>query len=125
MHVYLQVSTCINLMKARRDVYQAISDPTRREILVLLADRDFSLNEISREFEMSRQAVSLHVQILHECNLVAIEKQGRKRICSVKPDTLWEVHDWVTQFQAFWTQKLRALGKVVDTEQARSNQLKK
>ncbi|GAA4279293.1 ArsR/SmtB family transcription factor [Aquimarina mytili] len=101
-------------METRRDVFQAIADPTRREIISLLANQSMNLNTISENFDMSRQAVSLHIKILQECNLIAIKQQGRQRICEAKLDKLTEVHEWTEQFSIFWTKKLQALKQVVE-----------
>jgi DNA-binding transcriptional ArsR family regulator len=82
-------------MNVGRDVFQAIADPTRREIIHLLSEKPFNLNTLSENFDMSRQAVSLHIKILKECGLVNIRIQGRERFCEAKPDQLQEVSQWV------------------------------
>lgn len=107
-------------METRRDVYQAISDPTRREIIGLLATKSQNLNTISKNFDMSRQAISLHIKILQECNLISVRQQGRERICEVKLESLSEVHQWTEQFKVFWTQKLRSLKSFVEEEHHRA-----
>lgn len=101
-------------METRRDVFQAIADPTRRKIIGILAHQSMNLNRISDNFEMSRQAVSLHIKILQECNLVSIKKHGRERICEAKLENLNEVYEWVEQYNIFWTRKLKALKHVVE-----------
>ncbi|MEJ5995813.1 metalloregulator ArsR/SmtB family transcription factor [Pedobacter sp. Du54] len=93
----------------RRDVFQAIADPTRREIINLIAFNALNLNAIADNFEMSRSAVSQHIKILTECGLVAIEKDGRERICHVKFQKLSEVSNWIEKYRVFWTNKLDAL----------------
>ncbi len=103
-------------MEARRDVFQAIADPTRREIISLLANKAMNLNAISENFDMSRQAVSLHIKILQECNLIAIRQQGRERICEARLEKLNEVHEWTDQFRVFWTKKLKALKQFVEED---------
>ena len=108
---------------ARRDVFQAIADPSRREIITLLADGELNINAIATHFDMSRQAISLHVKILQECRIVSIHKQGRERLCQVDFAALAEVHDWTGQFEAFWRPKLKALGRVV-AENAKSKRNK-
>lgn len=112
-------------MDTRRDVFQAIADPTRREIIDLLAKQSMNLNTIAENFDMSRQAVSLHVKILRECNLIAIRQEGRQRICEAKFEKLNEVHQWTEQFSAFWTQKLYALRQVVENKPKHSPNKKK
>jgi DNA-binding transcriptional ArsR family regulator len=98
-------------MESRRDVFQAIADPTRRQIIDMLAEQPLNLNSIAEQFEVSRQAVSLHVKILEECGLIVINKQGRERYCEARLDQLGEVAGWVTQHQRFWMQKFKSLDK--------------
>ncbi|MES2652081.1 MAG: metalloregulator ArsR/SmtB family transcription factor [Bacteroidota bacterium] len=93
----------------RRDVFQAIADPTRREIINLIAFKALNLNSIAENFEMSRSAVSQHIKILTECGLVAIKKDGRERFCEVRFQKLNEVSDWIEKYRIFWTNKLDAL----------------
>jgi len=90
----------------RRDVFQAIADPTRREIINLLASQSLNLNAIAANFEMSRPAISQHIKILMECDLVEIKKDGRERYCEVKFEKLSEVSEWIDQYKTFWTNKL-------------------
>jgi len=113
LHLYLQALTCI-IMIARRDVYQAIADPTRREIISMIAGQPHNVNAIAEKFDMSRQAVSLHVQILVDCGLIAIKKQGRDRMCEARLDQLSEVSAWVDQYRAHWESKVDALEKYLE-----------
>jgi len=93
----------------RRDVFQAIADPTRREIINLLAHQSLNLNAVAEKFDISRPAISKHIKILTECGLVTIKKQGRERYCEAKLEKLNQVSDWVEQYRKFWTEKLNAL----------------
>ncbi len=122
MYIYASKYLHIILMDTRRDVFQAIADPTRRKIIGLLADQSLNLNAISENFNMSRQAVSLHIKILQECNLIAIRQEGRQRICEAKLEKLNEVHEWTAQFSTFWTQKLKTLKNVVEAEAKSSSE---
>lgn len=115
LRLYLQPNTCI-FMEARRDVFQAIADPTRREIIDLIAQQPQNLNALSANFGMSRQAVSLHVRILEECGLVVIRQQGRERFCEPKLEKLNEVHAWTEKYKAFWMQSFRSLRNYLDAE---------
>ena len=110
-------------METRRDVFQAIADPTRREIIGLLASESLNLNAIAEKFDVTRQAVSLHVKILTECGLIVIKQQGRERLCEAKLDKLSEVYDWVDQYKALWTERFKSLDKYLDKLQ--KNKLKK
>ncbi|MBB6272549.1 DNA-binding transcriptional ArsR family regulator [Pedobacter cryoconitis] len=93
----------------RRDVFQAIADPTRREILNMIAHHSLNLNAVAENFDISRPAISKHIKILTECGLIAIKQQGRERICEAKLEKLNEVSEWIEQYRVFWTAKLDAL----------------
>lgn len=98
----------------RRDVFQAIADPTRREIISLVARSSMNLNAIAGNFDVSRPAISQHIKILTECGLVIIKKQGRERICEAKLEKLNEVSAWIEQYRQFWETKFDALEKYLD-----------
>lgn len=98
-------------MEARRDVFQAIADPTRRTIIDKLAHESLNLNTLAEGFNMSRQAITLHVKILEECGLVSVRQQGRERICEAKLDQLAEISVWIEQYRTFWEQRLDRLEK--------------
>ena len=96
-------------MDYRRDVFHAIADPTRREIIGLLAKSPMNLNAIAENFDVTRQAVSLHVKVLIECGLIEIEKQGRERQCTARLAGLNEVSVWIEQYKKHFEAKLDAL----------------
>jgi DNA-binding transcriptional ArsR family regulator len=108
-------------MKARRDVYQAIADPTRREIINLIAAAPHNVNAIAEKFEMTRQAISLHVGILEECGLIVIKKQGRERFCEAKLNQLDEVADWVEKSKKLWVRKFEKLDNYLTEIKAKNN----
>ncbi len=89
----------------RRDVFQAIADPTRREIITLISRQPLNLNAVAGNFDMSRQAISLHIKILRECGLILIQQEGRDRYCSIQPKKLAEVADWVEPFRNMWEER--------------------
>lgn len=93
----------------RRDVFQAIADPTRREILHLLARQRLHLNAVAENFDISRPAISKHIKILTECGLLTIRQEGRERYCEAQLHKLKEVAEWIQQYHRFWTIKLGAL----------------
>lgn len=93
----------------RRDVFQAIADPTRRAIIGMLAQQPLNLNNVAEHFRVSRPAISKHIRILTECGLIEIEPRGRERYCKARLEKLNEVADWVTQYRRFWNDKLDAL----------------
>jgi len=111
---YIFASKYLHIMEVRRDVFQAIADPTRRQIIHLLSDQSLNLNAIAENFDMSRQAVSLHIKILHECGLITIQTQGRERFCEARLDKLSEVAEWIAQYRRHWENKLDSLEKYLD-----------
>ncbi|MDB5132937.1 MAG: ArsR family transcriptional regulator [Mucilaginibacter sp.] len=108
----------------RRDVFQAIADPTRRDIIGLIAHKSLNLNAIAENFDISRPAISKHIKILTQCGLLTIRQEGRDRFCEANFRRLNEVSDWVEQYRTFWTNKLDALGEFLDREttEYKSNQ---
>ncbi len=86
-------------MKTRRDAFQAIADPTRRAILLLIAAQSMTPNAIAEEFHTSRQAVSKHIQILTECELVKQEQKGREIYYHINANKINEIDKWVEQFK--------------------------
>ena len=106
--------TYLHNMKARRDVYQAIADPTRRAIINMIAVQPHNVNSIAEKFDVSRQAISLHVKILTDCGLVTIKQRGRDRFCEAHLDQLSEVSAWVDQYRQYWESKLDALETYIE-----------
>jgi DNA-binding transcriptional ArsR family regulator len=100
----------------RRDVFQAIADPTRREIINMLAHKELNLNAVADQFDISRPAISKHIKILTECGLVMITQSGRERYCRADLRKLKEVSDWVSYYSRFWDNKLNALASFIDKE---------
>jgi len=100
----------------RRDVFQAIADPTRREIINLIARKPLPLNSIAENFEVSRPAISKHIKILTECGIVTIRQRGRERYCEARLQKLSEVTEWIEHFRVYWNQKLDALGQFLEKD---------
>ena len=98
----------------QRDVFQAIADSTRREIIDLLAGQSLPVNKVAQQFDISRPAVSKHIKILNECGLVNIRKEGRKRFCRADPRKLQEVAEWTARYQKFWSTRLDALENALE-----------
>jgi DNA-binding transcriptional ArsR family regulator len=109
----------------RRDVFQAIADPTRREIINLIAHKNLNLNSVAENFDISRPAISKHIKILTECGLIEIHQQGRERYCEAKLGKLNEISDWVEQYKEFWNNKLDALEKYLYEIQHKNKPSKK
>ena len=100
----------------RRDVFQAIADPTRRDIIHLLSQEPLNLNAVAENFDISRPAISKHIKILTECGLILIKQQGRERICEIQLKKLSEVSVWLDQYRSFWNTKLDALGGYLEQQ---------
>jgi len=96
-------------MEARRDVFQAIADPTRRDIIDLLSKKSLNLNAVAENFDISRPAISKHIRILAECGLIIIRQEGRERYCDVQLQKLKQVAKWTQQYSRFWDEKLNTL----------------
>lgn len=106
---YIFARNYLRIMKQTRDIFQAIADPTRRQIIGMLARKSLNVNAIAREFDITRQAVSLHVQFLNDCGLIVIKQQGRERYCEARLAKLNEVTDWVNQYRKYWDNKFDSL----------------
>ena len=113
MLVHIFTSTYLYIMKIRRDVYQAIADPTRRAIINIIAEEPQNITSIAERFDMSQQAISLHVKILTDCGLVVIKQQGRDRFCKAELSKLSEVAEWIDQYRLHWESRLDKLEKYV------------
>lgn len=100
----------------RRDVFQAIADPTRREIIQLLSKQSLNVNAVADNFDISRPAISRHVRILTECGLLVIRRQGRERYCQADLRKLKQVADWTERYKEFWTKKLDALEEYLEKD---------
>lgn len=96
--------------------FRALADPTRRNILRLLANDDMTIAQVADNFEMTRAAVKKHLTILQEGNLIAIQTHGRTRLNSLNPDGLRLVFDWFGFFDAFWDSRLDALKTEIEKD---------
>ncbi|HEX2395873.1 MAG TPA: metalloregulator ArsR/SmtB family transcription factor [Bacteroidales bacterium] len=97
----------------RRDVFQAIADPTRREILLMIATQSMTPNALAEEFDTSRQAVSKHIRILKECQLLKQEKAGREIYYHFNPEKMLEIDTWLEQFRRHWESRFEQLDEVL------------
>jgi DNA-binding transcriptional ArsR family regulator len=97
----------------RRDIFQAIADPTRRAILVLIAAQAMTPNALAEHFDTTRQAVSKHLKILTECELVKQEFQGREIYYQLEIRKMKEVDKWLEQFRKIWEDRFNQLDKVL------------
>ena len=102
-------------METRRDIFQAIADPTRRAIIGLIAIQSMTPNALAEHFNTSRQAVSKHIKILTECDLVKQEQQGREIYYSLEIEKMKEIDKWIEQFRKIWETRFNELDKLLST----------
>ena len=95
----------------RRDVFQAIADPTRRVIIQKLSQGPLNLAGIIADFGISRQAIAKHLKVLNECGMITLTQKGREQFCEARLDQLDEVVDWVNESRKLWGQRFEKLDK--------------
>lgn len=113
LRLYLQPYICT--MKTRRDIFQAIADPTRRAIIALIALQAMTPNAIAEHFDTTRQAVSKHLRILTECELIKQEHKGREIYYQLEIDKVKEIDQWLEQFRKIWESRFNQLDVLLPT----------
>lgn len=106
----------------KRDIFQAIADPTRRAILVLIASQALTPNALAEKFDTSRQAVSKHIKILNECELLEQNKDGREIYYKLKIEKMKEVDQWLEQFRQIWKSRFEQLDVVLNQLKSNNNE---
>jgi len=101
----------------RRDVFQAIADPSRRAIIALIATQAMTPNAIAAHFDTSRQAVSKHLRILTECELLTQVSQGREIYYKLMPKKMKDMDAWLQQFRSLWEQRFEQLDAILQEKQ--------
>lgn len=110
----MQLNDCVNRNEImRRDIFQAIADPTRRAILVLIAAQAMTPNALAEHFDTTRQAVSKHLKILLECDLIRQEQKGREIYYQLEIDKMKEIDKWLEQFRQLWETRFSQLDDVL------------
>lgn len=107
----------------KRDIFQAIADPTRRAILVLIATNALTPNAIAEQFNTTRQAVSKHIKILNECELLDEKKVGREIFYQLKIDKMKEIDKWLAQFKEIWENRFSQLDQVLMNLKSNENEI--
>lgn len=102
-------------MEARRDIFQAVADPTRRAIIALIALQAMTPNAIAEHFHTTRQAVSKHLRILAECELVTQKQQGREIYYTLKIEKMKQIDQWLEQFRKIWATRFNQLDDLLTT----------
>ena len=105
----------------RRDLFQAIADPTRRAIISLIVVQAMTPNALAEKFETSRQAISKHIKILNECGLVTTRQDGRERYYQIHPAKLKELADWIEPFRQMWENRFDKLDLVLTQLKSKKN----
>lgn len=105
----------------RRDVFQAIADPVRRDIIGLLANEKLTVNSVAEKFDISRPAISKHIKILTECGIIEIKKEGRERFCQIRPKNLIPAFLWIEQYKNLWEDKLDSFEEYLIKLQTKNN----
>ncbi len=98
------------------DAFQAIADPSRRQILFMLSKDNMTINALAENFDMSRPAVSKHIKVLHNAGFISITDIGRERYCTLKQDGFSELQDWINFFDNFWKKKLQKLEDILNSK---------
>ncbi|MEO5977031.1 MAG: metalloregulator ArsR/SmtB family transcription factor [Chryseolinea sp.] len=102
-------------MKLRRDPFQAIADPTRRAILVLLASQTMTAGTIADNFDVARPTISKHMQVLSECELITANQKGREIYYEIKVDKMKDIDKWLAQFRKIWEDRYNQLDNLLST----------
>ncbi len=109
---------------ARRDVFQAIADPTRRKIIELIANKSMNLNAIATRLKMTQPAISQQIKILNECGIVDIKAIGRERYCKVQARSLIPAFLWLEQYHKQWTERIESFEKYVNNLHSKNKKQK-
>lgn len=118
--VVLILATKWLYMIERRDVFQAIADPTRRMIIQRLSGGALNIGQIVDDFGITRQGIAKHLKVLHECGMVTLTQRGREQMCEARLDRLDEVADWVNESRKRWNQRFEKLDKfLADTKDSK------
>jgi DNA-binding transcriptional ArsR family regulator len=107
--------------ETRRDVFQAIADPTRRKIIDLISHQPLNLKTIADYFNISRPAISQQIKILNECGLVEIKREGRETFCSIQPQELRKIADWAGKYSRLWEERIEAFEAHVNKLHTKKN----
>lgn len=125
MYTYLYICVSVRLpimtTESRRDIFQAIADPTRRKIIDLISHHPMNLGMIAEYFEISRPAISQQIKILYECGLVELKKEGRETFCYIIPRELKKIADWAAQYQGLWEDRIDSFEKYLNKFQSKKN----
>ncbi len=122
-YLYICVSVRLSIMttESRRDIFQAIADPTRRKIIDIISKQPMNLKTLAEYFDISRPAISQQIKILDECGLVEIKREGRETFCAIQPKQLKKIADWASQYSVLWEEKIDSFEAYVNKLHAKKN----
>lgn len=103
-------------MTPAQSTFRALADPTRRDILLMLRDRDLTIAEVAQNFDMTRAAVKKHLTVLSDGGLITVRTQGRERINRLAPEGIAPVFDWLRYFDSFWDDRLATLKSTIEKD---------
>ena len=106
----------LNVHNSAQPVFRALADPTRRAVIMMLAEQDLSVNMIANHFDISRPAIAKHLAILRDSGMVSVRTEGRERINHLNPEALKAAFDWLNYFENFWDDRLDALKHAVEKD---------
>src|SRR5689334_1294909 len=107
--------------ESRRDIFQAIADPTRRKIIDLISQEPMNLKTLAEYFDISRPAISQQIKILDECGLLKIKREGRETFCAIQPKELKKIADWAARYAGLWEERIDSFEKYVNKLHAKKN----
>jgi len=107
--------------ESRRDIFQAIVDPTRRKIIDLLAAQPMNMRTLAEHCKVSRPAISQQIRILEECRVIETRKEGRETFCSIRPRELKKIVDWADRYKVLWEQRIDSFEDYVNQLHTRKN----
>lgn len=126
MYAYLYICVSAHLLimttESRRDIFQAIADPTRRQIINLVSRKPMNLKTLAEHFNISRPAISQQIKILYECGLLELKKEGRETFCSILPGELRKLASWVEQYKGLWEDRIDSFETYLAKLQAQKNE---
>ena len=125
MNAYHYICVSVHLpdmtTETRRDIFQAIADPTRRKIIELISHESMNLKTLSEYFKISRPAISQQIKVLNECGLVKIKREGRETFCSIQPKELKKIADWAGQYSRLWEERIDSFETYVNKLHTQKN----
>lgn len=113
-YIWISVRLPDMTTETRRDIFQAIADPTRRKIIDLISKQPMNLKTLAEYFDISRPAISQQIKILDECGIVALKREGRETFCAIQPRQLKKIADWASKYSGLWEERINSFETYVN-----------